>query len=32
MRVGEIISGPWFGREVSPDLQRVVIAGAIKYT
>lgn len=32
MRMGAIISGPWYGREISPDLQRVVIAVAIKYT
>ncbi len=32
MRMGAIISGPWYGREISPNLQRVVIAVAIKYT
>jgi len=32
MRMGAIISGPWYGREISPDLQRVVMAVAIKYT
>jgi len=32
MRMGAIISGPWYGREISPELQRVVIAVAIKYT
>ena len=32
MRMGAIISGPWYGREISPNLQRVIIAVAIKYT
>ena len=32
MRMGVIISGPWYGREISPNLQRVIIAVAIKYT
>ena len=32
MRMGATISGPWYGREISPNLQRVIIAVAIKYT
>ncbi len=32
MRMGAVVSGPWYGRQISPDFQRVIIAVAIKYT
>jgi hypothetical protein len=32
MRMGAFVSGPWYGRQISPDFQRVIIAVAIKYT
>ncbi len=32
MRMGAIVTGPWYGRQISPDLQRVIVAVAIRYT
>ena len=32
MRMGATVTGPWYGRQVSPDFQRVIIAVAIRYT
>ena len=32
MRMGATVSGPWYGRQISPDFQRVIIAVAIRYT
>ncbi len=32
MRMGAVVSGPWYGRQISPDFQRVIIVVAIKYT
>jgi len=32
MLMGATVTGPWYGRQVSPDFQRVIIAVAIRYT
>jgi hypothetical protein len=32
MRMGAIVTGPWWGREISPEFGRVIVAVAIKYT
>jgi hypothetical protein len=32
MRMGAMATGPRYGRQVSPELQRVIIAVAIRYT
>lgn len=31
MRMGATVSGPWYGRQISPDFQRFIIAVAIRY-
>lgn len=30
--MGMQATGPWYGREISPDLQRVIVGVAIRYT
>jgi len=32
MSMGATVTGPWWGRQISPDYQRVIVAVAIKYT
>ena len=32
MRMGATVTGPWYGRQISPDFQRVILAVAIRYT
>jgi hypothetical protein len=32
MLMGATVAGPWYGRQISPDFQRVIIAVAIRYT
>jgi hypothetical protein len=32
MRMGAVVSGPWYGRQISQEYQRVIIAVAIRYT
>ena len=32
MRMGAVVTGGWYGRQISPNFQRVIIAVAIKYT
>jgi hypothetical protein len=31
MRMGATVSGPWYGRQVSPDFQRFIVAVTIRY-
>lgn len=31
MRMGAVVTGPWYGRQVSPEFQRFIVAVAIRY-
>jgi hypothetical protein len=31
MRMGAIVTGPWYGRQVTPEFQRFIVAVAVRY-
>jgi hypothetical protein len=32
MRMGAIVTGPWYGRQIDPQFQRIILGVAIRYT
>jgi len=32
MMMGAVVTGPWWGRQISPDYQRVIVAVAVRCT